>query len=83
MAVGQAYVTTSCSGPWLLACPHRSGSVMSDLSREMSRDVKVSAVVGRLLPFDDGLTETQPIDLDDIARGMQRATLSPSPPVAA
>ena len=56
---------------------------MSDLPREMSRDVKVSVVVGRLLPFDDGLTETQPIDLDDIARGMQRATLSPSPPVAA
>lgn len=56
---------------------------MSDLSHGISRGGNVSAVVGRILPFDDGLAETQPIDLDDIARGRQQATLSPSPPVAA
>jgi hypothetical protein len=39
---------------------------MSDSSRDTSAIVYVSVVAGHTQPFDDGLAETQPIDLADV-----------------
>ena len=40
---------------------------MSDSSPEVSALSRVPVVAGRRLPFDDGLAETQPIDLVDVS----------------
>ena len=39
---------------------------MSDLSREAPAFGRVPVVGSRILPFDEGLAETQPIDIIDV-----------------
>ncbi len=56
---------------------------MSETPRSIPPIDDVSAVSGRRLPFDDGLAETQPIDLSEIAWELERHTPPSAPSVAA
>ncbi len=56
---------------------------MSDTPRSIPQIDDVSTVSARRLPFDDGLAETQPIDLSEIAWELERHTRASAPSVAA
>jgi hypothetical protein len=56
---------------------------MPDSSPSIPQVGDLSAVSVRRLPFDDGLSVTQPLDLSEIIREATRHTVASAPGVAA